>query len=211
MPLIKTENIDEGIVAALWKLEEGLDDMVNAYPFTKGEKEELGSIKLESRKKEWLGARFCLLMLLEYAGIGEAVVFKDTFGKPHIKNSSVGISISHTKGYAAAAINLSGAIGIDIEYPRKQVLKISKKFLHEEEQTWAKDDTQTLTAIWCAKEALYKLHGRTQLIFAKQLLIDPIEMSSHAPNTGYIIEKDITNRYELSFRSGQNLIQCVAY
>ena len=211
MPLIKTENIDEHVVAVLWKLEEDLDDMVNAYPFNKEENEELGSIKVTNRQKEWLGARFCLRMLLDYAGMGETEVFKDKLGKPHIKNSDVGISISHTKGYAAAAINLSGAVGIDIEHPRKQILKISKKFLHQDEQAWAENDIQKLTAIWCAKEALYKLHGRTQLTFAEQLLISPIQMTDYAPNHGYIIEKDATDKYTLNFKIEEGLVQCVAY
>ena len=70
------------------------------------------------------------------------------------------------------AINLQGEVVVStIETERAQIHRIAHKFLHESEATWASGDGEKLTKIWTAKEALYKLHGRTQLIFAEQLVI----------------------------------------
>ena len=116
-----------------------------------------------------------------------------------MKDTPIGISVSHAKGFGAAAINLQGEVGIDIETERAQIHRIAHKFLHESEATWASGDGEKLTKIWTAKEALYKLHGRTQLIFAEQLVIS--DFTSAREVQGMILEKGHKSTYKTETRS----------
>ena len=209
MPIIKTTKIDNNIAWALWKIEEEESELMSAYPFDNTELGELHEIKVEARRKESLVARLALHHLLAAHGLDPIEIFKDDFGKPHLKGHTAQMSISHTKGYGAAALNLNGPIGIDIEHEREQIVKISKKFVHPDEHSWAENDLQKLTMIWSAKEALYKLHGRTQLIFADQLKVDNPNNSSSCK--GSIIENGREQKYILYFGEHGDLISCLAY
>ncbi|HEY9117506.1 MAG TPA: 4'-phosphopantetheinyl transferase superfamily protein, partial [Roseivirga sp.] len=148
------------------------------------DEEPLNSIKVDARRLESLAARCALKNLLE--PLGDFEIYKDKFGKPHLKGESIGLSISHAKGFAAAAININGPVGIDIEHEREQILKIAHKFIHSSERKWANENIKRLTQVWSAKEALYKLHGRTQLLFAEQLITRNLD---EAMGEGRIVEK----------------------
>lgn len=65
------------------------------------------------------------------------------------------ISISHCRTHAAAALDSSRPIGIDIELPRTQLSRIAPRFLAAEELD-AQRPVDGLLALWTAKEAAYK-------------------------------------------------------
>jgi 4'-phosphopantetheinyl transferase len=206
MPLFHKEEIANGVSMAVWKTEETLDDLLSLFAPSGEDQTILDGNKIESKKLEWLSARLALKALvpgLKYK------VYKDQFGKPHLNLEGLHISISHAKGFGAAALSSTGPIGIDIEHERPQIHRIAHKFLHESEMPWAGEDITKLTQIWCAKEALYKLHGRTQLIFAEQLKVN----SPNASETsgGEIIENGITSRYQLQWQKAEELWCCVGY
>ncbi|PIQ49317.1 MAG: hypothetical protein COW03_05435, partial [Cytophagales bacterium CG12_big_fil_rev_8_21_14_0_65_40_12] len=73
---------------------------------------------------------------------------------------------------------------------------------------WAGEDITKLTQIWCAKEALYKLHGRTQLIFAEQLKVN---LPTNGTALGAIIENGITSSHALQWQKMEDLWCCVGY
>lgn len=209
MPILKINNIDKNISWAIWRIDESVQELNELYNPLGDELKDLAAIKFEIRKQESLAARLALKHLLNEHGYNYHQIFKDEFGKPHLKDHDIQISISHTKGYGAAAINLVGPIGIDIEHHRDQIRRISKKFLHTSEIKWASNDIIKLTKIWCAKEALYKLHGRTQLIFAEQLIVaDPLKSTL---SVGKIIDEHDHRDYTLTFSSPLDLVATVAY
>lgn len=205
MALIEKGNPEEHIQFSIWKIEE---DEAELRSLIRDRGMDLGSvdgIKIESRRLESLAARCALLQLVEsYEGL---TIYKDEFGKPHANGANIELSISHTKGYAAAAINRRGQVGIDIEHVREKVLRIQHKFLNESEY-WAKDRVNPLTQIWAAKEALYKLHGRTQLHFAEQLITDGIQNDKAV---GKIIEGDEEKVYQIFQPRLEDLIISIAY
>lgn len=209
MPIVQLTQVNASVSFALWKIEESLEGLVALYPFSKEDMDVLNEQKLPVRKMEWLAARLALKALLEKAGLIPYSIVKDDFGKPHLRGCSTQISISHTSGFGAAIINTAGPVGIDIEYPREQIRRITHKFLHMDEKTWAGDDIQRLTQIWSAKEALYKLHGRTQLTFATQLYID--KPSPFFPVRGSIQENHQQDHFKLSYHQLGELTICAAY
>lgn len=205
MPLFKKEEITEGVSYAIWKTEEGLDELLGLYNLDESESSELFSFKVKAKQEEWLSARLALKMLLPNQTY---TVTKDRFGKPHLDINGLHISISHAKGYGAAAISSKAPLGIDIEHERPQIHRIAHKFLHHSEKVWAADDTSKLTQIWCAKEALYKLHGRTQLIFAEQLTVNRPNNKLEAK--GQIIEGSVISDFQLKWVVGHGLLTCIA-
>ncbi len=191
---------------AVWKTEETLDDLLSLFAPSGEDQIILDGSRIESKKLEWVSARLALKALvpsLKYE------VYKDQFGKPHLNLEGLYISISHAKGFGAAALSSIGPIGIDIEHERPQIYRIAHKFLHESEKPWAGEDITKLTQIWCAKEALYKLHGRTQLIFAEQLKVNLPATTKTA--TGEIIENGITSNYQLQWQKVEEVWCCVGY
>ena len=206
MPLFHKEEIANGVSMAIWKTEETLDELLSLFAPSGEDQAILHGNKVESRKLEWLSARLALKALLPDI---EYEVFKDQFGKPHLNLERLQISISHAEGFGAAALSSVGPIGIDIEHERPQIHRIAHKFLHESEKPWAGEDITKLTQIWCAKEALYKLHGRTQLIFAEQLKVN--SPTTNETSAGEIIEKGITSNYQLQWQKVEEVWCCVGY
>ncbi len=123
---------------------------------------------------------------------------KDHFGKPFIPNSSIHISISHSKNWLAVIVNELEPTGIDIEMIRSNVLNIQSKFLSNEEILDANNHIEKLLMYWCAKEALYKLHGTKGITFKTQLLIDPFELSIKTNIVGHIKINNTTKSYLLN-------------
>jgi phosphopantetheinyl transferase len=68
------------------------------------------------------------------------------------------ISVSHSFPLAALAIS-KNRVGIDLE-KRKEIKKIRHKFILNEDSYIDNRARRLsfLTAIWCVKEALYKIH-----------------------------------------------------
>ena len=209
MALSFVKNLNPTLSYAVWRIEEPLEELVSLYPFTEADRKLLDAHKVESRRAEWLSARLALRALLKTHNLEQLPIHKDEFGKPHLANNQAFISISHTNGWGAAVLGLDSAVGIDIERPKPQIQRIARKFLHVDEAAWAGDHLESLTQIWCAKEALYKLHGRTQLIFAEQLLVDAPE--GKYPQSGLICENGSKEKFGLHYDCIDNLYICLAY
>lgn len=209
MPLTQLTQLTPDISFALWHIEESLPAMEAQYDFNEADRVVLSQHKVESRKMEWLSARLALNALMKAQGLTTKTIYKDDCGKPHIAESEAHISISHTTGWGAAVLSKAGPVGIDIEFPKPQVQRIARKFLHADERTWTGEDMERLTWVWSAKEALYKLHGRTQLIFASQLYIHAPE--AVYPGKGEIREAGECEAYRLHFEKHDNLITCITF
>lgn len=205
MALIEKGNPEDHIQFSIWKIEESEAELRSLIKDSNVELTSVDNIKIESRRVESLAARCALIHLLE--PYKDLTIYKDEFGKPHTQGANVALSISHTTGYAAAAINTKGQIGIDIEHARDKVSRIQHKFLNESEY-WAKDRIIPLTQIWAAKEALYKLHGRTQLHFAEQLITEGI---GNEKAVGRIIEEGLERKYQIFQPRLEDLIISIAY
>jgi 4'-phosphopantetheinyl transferase len=119
----------------------------------------------------------CLHMVAHFAG-SEKKIFYDDHGKPHFEDHSGYVSFSHSGDYAAIMLSNNFA-GIDFELIRPKILNIIHKFLNEPELNSLFPETAVEHAhiYWGAKEAVYKIYGRQQLIFKEHILIRPFEMT----------------------------------
>lgn len=131
----------------------------------------LSAIKSESRKTEFLVARY----LLGLININSAFIkYKDS-GKPELISGG-GISISHCKNYVAIIHGSNISPGIDVEVISERPVKIQNKFLNERELEWAKLDQTKNTLLWSCKEALFKLCIAQGIDFKKQLSVFPKDL-----------------------------------
>jgi len=142
------------------------------------------------KRLEWLAARALVKALTEQIGITYEGIIKDEFGKPHLTNADHHISLSHSYPYVAAQINHSQAVGIDLEKPRPQLLRIAHRVLSREEQVDAGENIIKHCVYWCAKEAMYKSHGKRGLHFSSQLLVKPFSLQNSGELQGRIITNE---------------------
>ena len=162
---------------ALWRIDETEPELLaqlNAGCFPM---EELQLIRTPQRRLEWLSCRLALQALL--ADQPPFRLLKNSLGRPYLTEDRGYISLSHAYPFAAAAIHPSRPVGLDVEQPRPQLLRIKHKFLSEREQALAGEDLQQLCLFWAAKEALYKLNGQPGLHFARDMQLIPAAEQRH--------------------------------
>ncbi len=139
------------------------------------------------KRKEWMAGRKLVKTLMEKSGLTFRGIVKDQYGKPFPAESSYHLSLSHSFPYVAAYLHQSDSVGIDLEQPKEKLLRIAPRILDEEELTIAGNDVRKHCIIWCAKEVLVKVHGKKNLVFAKNLKISPFSINSTGEITGRII------------------------
>ena len=104
MPIAYKSSINKDVSYIVWEITETEDELLRHLNLNDEEKADLASVKIAPKRLEWLGARTALKFLVKE--IGQFYIYKDQFGKPHLKDTPIGISVSHAKGFGAAAINL---------------------------------------------------------------------------------------------------------
>lgn len=128
------------------------------------------------RQKEWAFVR--LLLKQE---IPTATIIYNEKGKPAIKDSSIKISISHTKEFIAIMTNKDGKeIGFDIETRQKRTaLNVSDKFITNLEKTQCPTDDELTNALiyWTSKEALYKICNDKEVDYKADYEIEQIKFA----------------------------------
>lgn len=168
MPLIETHT---GPLRGIWKIEETSGELLERLAHKDLYLPHLGTLRTEHRKQEWLAAR---VLLKELTGEERPIAYRAD-GAPYWPDTSLYLSISHTRGYAAVAVQETPAAGIDIEYYSDRVLKIRHRFLSPAENAAIDPsyETEHLLVHWCAKEALFKMIGRQGVDFIAHLHICP--------------------------------------
>ena len=144
---------------ALWEITETLDDLLQLSRTISTTK-----FNTEKRKKEWIISR----LLLNEINPNYSISY-NSFGAPEFNNNST-ISISHSKGLVAVIISQL-QVGLDIEEISEKVLRVSSKFVSENNLNNLNKEKATL--IWCCKEAIYKLHKKGNVDFIKDIIIQP--------------------------------------
>lgn len=93
-------------------------------------------------------------------------------GAPYIAGSEWHISVSHCSGLAILAVDPTAPVGVDIETPREQLLRISGKFLDRREHQLFGGSISLLLRAWTAKEAVFKAAGISDLTISEVTLSD---------------------------------------
>lgn len=171
-----------GCAWGLWKIDETEADL--SYTSFESAPEDVVHPK---KRLEWLAGRALVRTLVESLGLAYSGIRKDEFGKPFLKSLPHSISLSHSFPYVAAQIDRTQSVGIDVEQTQEKLRQVVPRILSSEEITDAGDHLTKLCIYWCAKEALYKIYGKRNLLFTDHLRILPFQLSEKGSLTGKIV------------------------
>lgn len=175
MPLYKSIAVDNETHILIWEITESEEELMSELRLVKQSVKRLQKMKSQMHRRAFLSVRK-LIMIADYKD--DDLTYNDN-GKPFLSDG-VHISITHSYQYAAIILG-ANPVGIDIEKQKEKITKISSKFITEEEQQYLdnfENKIEGLTFIWCAKEAIYKLHGKNGLSFKNNISVAPFERNS---------------------------------
>lgn len=175
MPVCNKIQINKECCLYIWKITEGIDELIQLTHLSDNDSNKLEKFGSESRKKEFLATR----ILLQQNLAPEAEIINDEHGKPYIKDSDLRISISHTKGYAAILLGTNHELALDLEYLSDRVNRIAPRFLSVTELSQISPENKIIHLYqhWCAKECLIKLYGKKDVHLIRELIISPFSPS----------------------------------
>ena len=200
MPLFK-KIIEKEYTLVVWHLTESEDLFEPFKKHFSASPEKLDEIHVAQCRREWLCSRYIGWSIVkEMEGKCDGI-WSDEHNKPHVKNSKLQISISHAKPYITILIHTHKSCGADIEEKKEKLLKLSPKFLTADELQQANNNLDALALAWGAKEAVYKMYGRKQLIFKENIFLYGLD---NVKQTGDLVsllkvgkeETKITLKYE---------------
>jgi len=151
-------------------------------------------MKSDLHRRAFMSVRHLVAMF----GYTDQDLYYDEFGKRHLHDGKH-ISISHSFNFAGIIVS-DVPVGIDIEKQRDKITIISHKFVNEFENQYIgtqDNEIKGLTAIWCAKEALYKLFAQKGLSFKQHIFISPFTLD-YPFLYGAINYENDTSHYDLS-------------
>ena len=211
MPLIRKIYIGDHGVLGVWKIDETVEELLSMIHFSNGDQETFERFKNKARQAHWLSYRIAIRQIL--GDPKELEFYYDEFGKLHFKNHDYSLSVSHSGDYSAVLLNNKHCVGIDIEKVSDRINNISLKFLSVQELTKIDENNyKQLTCLWSAKETLFKLRGRGDLIFDQNIILEPCPTDQDSGTfKGRIVKDDIDNEYELKYFLIDNyvLVYCV--
>lgn len=197
MPLSKIEKTGSQSAWGLWLITEEEPDL--SYLSFESCPEEI--IHPEKRL-EYLAGRALIKTLVESVQVTYEGLRKDEFGKPFLKSHPHAISLSHSFPYVAAQIDRSHSVGIDVEQIREKLRQVGPRVLSPREVADASGSLVKLCIYWCAKEALYKIHGKRNVLFTDHLQVSPFELAESGELQARIdvsgAEQNVTLRYHVT-------------
>lgn len=173
MPIFKKINLKDQSIVGIWEITEDVDELLSMAYLSPEEKHRFNLFQSQERKKQWLSYRILLNNIL-ISPLQNISVYYNQYGKPFINPYIGNISITHSGKFSGIILSKKNAVGIDIEKISSRITNISHKFLSKnEEKEIDLDNYEQLTIYWCAKEAIYKLHGLRNIIFKENIIIKP--------------------------------------
>lgn len=194
----------EFVSLGIWEIEEPVETLFRQAVLSGHEKAYYDSLRTPLRKKHWLSYRLLLPHLLEEQAVSG--LFYDEFGKPHLKNHAGHISVAHSGKFSVLVTSRSKTVGVDIEALHPKIFRLAHKFLspRELEYTFTTHAMESLYVIWCAKEALYKLHGKRGVSFTRDMYVEPFAFTGAGRVKGHISGKGKPEGYSLFYESLDN-------
>ncbi|MBN2595919.1 4'-phosphopantetheinyl transferase superfamily protein [Labilibaculum sp.] len=201
MPICNQIQINNSCRLIVWKTSEPLEELLHSVSLTPKEEVKLNSFGSQSRKIEFVATR-CLLQL----SLGENVLIEnDEHGKPHLINSDLNISVSHTKSYVGILIGDKYTVALDMEYLSDRVYRIANRFLSEDELDNIDEKNKILHLYqhWCAKECLIKMYGKKDVHLINELKIAPFSPGS-STFSGQVCRADFSETYTFQYLQFDN-------
>lgn len=191
---------------AIWKISESEDELQKLIQPADHIPIEIANAQ---KRLEYASARALLKYLLAQWNLEYNGLFKDEFGKPFFISHNIALSLTHSFPYVAAIIHKTRSVGIDLEQPKEKLLRIAKRILHPSELTDAGSDLVKHCVYWCAKETLVKVHGKKDVTFSQNLLIEPFQLLKSGNMIGRIVAKGMDETVPLHSRVYDNFVLVV--
>lgn len=174
-----------------------LEPLASGY-LSAPEAAEYAELRHPLRRREWLGARVCLkLMVMRQGRIDDprrCTVVKDPRGRPRLvftADTTAGVvadcSLSHKMRFvcAATASAAGSRIGVDIEEMSPRLRRLADQFAHERDSLLGSRPTEERLAIlWALKEACSKVVGRGLALALRTVSCQELEPGRHRVATG---------------------------
>lgn len=175
------------------------------------EKLAYANISHPEKKLEWKCARIAIKSAMDCISLPYPGFIKDEHGKSHPADGYGYVSLTHTKGLAAAIFHKEMPVGIDMDYVREKVVRLGPKFLDESEMEFLGTDPLMNTIAWSAKESIFKCQGKKGISLKHNIRLSPFslmdmviegkiqqsEYSDHFYKVKVEIENDIVLTYTI--------------
>lgn len=213
MPIIYKKDIKNHSVIGVWKISESVDELLSMIDFTKEDYATFEKFKVKSRQAHWLSYRLMIRQLMDPDY--KCDFYYDKHGKLQFKDLDYSISVTHSGLYSGVIISKNHYVGIDIEKLGDRINLLADKFLSDKEKEFLpeQDQYRYLTILWSAKESLFKLFGKSNVLFDKNIILDPFKLKIKGQFTGHIKLNDITRDYILGYEFSDDddyiLVYCV--
>ena len=190
----------------VWEINETVEELYQKIKLSEREQETFDSLKTISRKRHWLSYRLILPYLVKPEEL--SAIDYDEYGKPYLNNGVRHISVSHSGKFSALIVSPNRSVGIDIEEVDPKIFNIAHKFLHGNEVTCSvgKNALQKLYIIWAAKESLYKLYGKRNILFKDNIRIFPFSFKGYGDVKGEISSDEFCKSYSLFYQTLEKYI-----
>ena len=167
MPIVKDFDLNFNSRVIIWEITELETQLISMLKLSKKENTLFNSIKLVSKRKEFLVIR----LILNFLNIKINNLIYNSLGKPVLKLNKF-ISISHSLNILVLAVS-KNEIGVDIEKERKKISLVKQKFLSRFENNFLTktNEDKMLTRIWTSKEAIYKIINMPGISFKKNIML----------------------------------------
>ena len=159
----------------VWSIDEPKSVLSANVELTVLSQQRLNSMKSDLHQRAFLSVRQLLLLL----GYTDADMYYDATGKPHLRDGKF-ISISHSHQLAVVIVS-NQAVGVDVELVREKVAKIGSKFCQSELLFLNPNlttETERLTVIWGAKEAVFKVVNQEGISFKNHIFVAPFDLNT---------------------------------
>ena len=143
------------------------------------EKRDTSLIELSKTAREKTGEQALMKQL--FPPHGKSWNYAES-GKPFLPKSNVDLSFSHSENLTVCQLSSSISCGIDVQHYRDKILRVKEKFLNSSELPFTeglseKEQVPMLTAMWSAKEVLYKIYGKGFIDYLNAFTIFPFSQS----------------------------------
>lgn len=205
----KIEKISPLSALAVNIIEEVPESVIDFLSFR--EKLSFSNISRPEKRVEWISARLAIKKALDCISLPYPGFFKDENGKSHPMDGYGHVSLTHTRGIAAAIFHKDMAVGIDLDYIREKVVRLGPKFLDVSEMDFLNNDPELHTTAWSAKESIFKCQGKRGVSLKDNIILEPFsvndkvikgriygtEFSDHHYTVKVEKEKDIVMTYTI--------------
>lgn len=200
MALAYHREIDQNTSFAIWKIEESAEELLTQLQLKEHELSYLDTLNKGKRNLHWLSTRVLLRRMMDTDKYIDCKI--DSNGKPYLNNFPHHISLSHSYDYAAVMISKNKAVGIDIELIKDKIERIAHKFLNKDELDFIQysNRVEHLYVCWCAKEAIYKLHGKRNISFLEHITLDPFDFMGSGKFTANLIVKARLRKFTVYYQ-----------